>query len=122
MSIIEITDKVNELASSWEQFKSINDRRLAELERKGSADPLTLNQLEKLNNVIDTYQDKINQLEAALYRQATEVKLEHNSANEREYKKAFCDYLRKGKEGSLPELEKKTLSVGQDRDGGTVER
>jgi len=37
MSTTEIADKVNALGTAWEQFKSVNDTRLKELEKKGSA-------------------------------------------------------------------------------------
>ncbi|XMA30077.1 hypothetical protein O1Q06_01945 [Wolbachia endosymbiont of Tetranychus urticae] len=35
MSLTDIAHRVNELASSWEQFKLINDRKLKEIESKG---------------------------------------------------------------------------------------
>jgi hypothetical protein len=31
MSLLEITNKVNKLASSWEKFKAVNDRKIAEI-------------------------------------------------------------------------------------------
>ena len=40
MSISEITERVSHLGSAWEQFKQVNDNRLREIERKGSADGL----------------------------------------------------------------------------------
>ena len=36
----EIATKVNKVGNSWGQFKSINNRRIEEIEKKGSADPV----------------------------------------------------------------------------------
>ncbi len=118
MSLTEITAKLNELASHWEQFKVVNDRRLKEIEKRGSPDPLTTEQVHKLNNALDFYQDNIERLETAIYRPHAESKSQQSSSSEREYKQAFCDYLRKGSESRLGQLERKTLSAGSDNDGG----
>lgn len=115
MSLTEITAKVNELASNWEQFKVVNDRRLKEIEKRGSPDPLTSEHVRQLNHVIDGYQDNIERLETALSRPHVEGKPQMSSLAERAYKQAFCSYLRKGHESGL---EKKALSVGADSDGG----
>ncbi|WP_245800784.1 hypothetical protein [Wolbachia endosymbiont of Wuchereria bancrofti] len=42
LPLTNITDRVNELASSWEQFKLTNDHRLKEIESKGCADSATV--------------------------------------------------------------------------------
>ncbi len=39
MHLNDITTKVNKLANIWEQFKSVNEKRLDEIEKKGSSDP-----------------------------------------------------------------------------------
>ena len=118
MTITEITNKVNELASNWEQFKVLNDQRLKSLEKKNTVDPITLTQMEKLNNIIDGYQDKISQIEVASLRPHSELENPKSAAQDLEYKKAFVSYLRKGNESTLAALEKKTLSVGNNNDGG----
>lgn len=110
MSMTEITDKINQIASGWEQFKAVNDRKEKEIERKGSADPLTINQIEKLNNNID-------RLQATIHRPMSEVK-STDSLEDKEYKNAFCNYLRKGNDYGLSNLELKYLSAGKDSDGG----
>ena len=43
------------IGNAWEQFKKVNDARLHEIERKGSADPLYSEQLDKINKVLDQY-------------------------------------------------------------------
>ena len=53
MSLTEITERVHTLGNAWEQFKQVNDQRLREIERKGAADPLHMEQLSRINNVLD---------------------------------------------------------------------
>ncbi len=117
MQLSEISERVNALGNAWEQFKAVNDRRLKEVERKGSADPLTNSQLERINQALDGYKDRLSSVEVAMQRPSTgglnEFVAEHN-----EHKAAFCQYLRKGVDTMLPALEKKALSVGADPDGG----
>ena len=119
MSISRLTKRVEAMGSAWEQFKGINDRRLHEIERKGSADPLTIEQLGKINNVIDGYKERLSSVETAISRPS--VGGDFGSALTpvmSEHKEAFCGYLRKGVEDDLAFLEKKALSVGSDPDGG----
>lgn len=116
MSFHEITDKVNELAANWEQFKVLNEQRLKSIEKHGAPDPITLEQMHKLNDSMDEHQNSISRIEAMLAR----PKGDHQplTGQEKEYKSAFCHYLRKGYEQGLAQLEKKALSVSSDSDGG----
>jgi hypothetical protein len=54
----------------------------------------------------------------ALERPHSEAKATKIPTEISEYKKAFVNYLRKGNESQLASLEKKTLSVGSNTDGG----
>ena len=121
MTISKITRKVDELGTAWEDFKKINDRRLQEIERKGSADALTIEQLNKVNNVLDGYKSRLDNLETAMNRPSAEFSLNNANLNNediQEHKSAFVNYIRKGVEADLSYLEKKALSVGTDGDGG----
>lgn len=120
MSISEVTDRVHALGNAWEQFKSVNDRRLAEIEKKGAADPLTVEQVNRINNVMDNYKSRLSQVETALSRPAAamEYGVKFDSPFKAEHKDAFCAYLRKGLDSQLAGLESKALSVSSDPDGG----
>ncbi|RDD35697.1 putative phage phi-C31 gp36 major capsid-like protein [Wolbachia endosymbiont of Cylisticus convexus] len=98
MSLTDIAHRVNELASSWEQFKLINDRKLKEIESKG---PATIEQLCKINSNIDNCKERLDFIETAAQRP------EASTTND----KHFSDYVRKG------DLSHKTLS-GDDNDIG----
>lgn len=120
MQLSEISERVNALGNAWEQFKSVNDRRLKEIERKGGADPLTDDQLGRINNALDHYKDRLSSVEVAVQRpgKGFSKNIAVESGVSGEHKAAFCQYLRKGIDSNLPVLEKKALSVGSDPDGG----
>lgn len=120
MSINEITERVNKLGNAWEQFKQVNDARLSDIERKGNADPLYMEHLSKISNVLDHQKHRIDTLETVTQRpgQSFEAKYETGAPVNGEYKKAFCNYLRKGMDAGLEAFESKALSVGSDPDGG----
>lgn len=107
MSLTDIAHRVNELASSWEQFKLINDHRLKEIESKGQADSATIEQLCKIDGDIDNCKKRLDLIETAAQR--PEVSTDFNTND-----KYFSDYIRKGVESGLS---RKTLS-GDDNDIG----
>ncbi|MCH2548117.1 MAG: phage major capsid protein [Alphaproteobacteria bacterium] len=121
MSLNDLSDRVHALGSAWEQFKNVNDRRLSEIERKGSADPLHMEQLSKISGAMDNYKSRLDVLETAQARPGLELATKgrmQGTGHVSEYKKAFCNYLRKGMDAGLEELHTKALSVGSDPDGG----
>lgn len=121
MSISEITDRVHTLGNAWEQFKQVNDQRLRDIERKGAADPLHMEQLSRINQTLDNCKKRVDALETAGARPGRELAglgYKAIDGHVSEYKKAFDTYLRKGMEGGLEELHTKALSVGSDPDGG----
>lgn len=112
MSKTEIQNSLDQLSKEWNSFQDINDRRLKEIETKGSADPLTVGALSKLN-------EKISSLEVSIKRPQIESKSAISSnSNEVEHKNAFNSYLRKGHDHNLQAFERKSLSSQSDKDGG----
>ncbi|QEL14810.1 phage major capsid protein [Limnoglobus roseus] len=101
-------DKVFGLINAWENFKQINDARLKDIERKGSADPLYDEHLGNIGVAIDNHKSRIDQNLSALPFQSADG----------EYTRAFRNYLRKGMDAALERLQEKALSVGTDSDGG----
>lgn len=121
MSLNDISDRVHALGNAWEQFKNVNDQRLKEIERKGNADPLHMEQLSKISGSLDNYKHRLDVLETAQARPGLELSTKgftSGNGHVSEYKKAFCNYLRKGMDAGLEELHTKALSVGSDPDGG----
>lgn len=118
MTINEVTSQIGSLGNAWDQFRKINDARVSEIERKGNADPLFMDQLEKIGNVLDSQKRRLDNIETAYSRPAREVKNVRHADGNSEHKNAFNSYLRKGAVSELEAFEKKALSVGSDPDGG----
>lgn len=120
MSITEVKARVDQLGSAWEQFKKVNDQRLSQVEKKGASDPLTDQHLDRVNKKLDEYKERVNKMEAAFNRPAysSDEGYKLNDEISSAHKAAFCNYLRKGVEGNLCQLETKALSVASDPDGG----
>lgn len=120
MSLTEITERVHSLGNAWEEFKRVNDERLTQIERKGNADPLYLEHLQKIGSALDHHKSRMDGIETAALRPAKglEVKADGSPVANSQYRKAFCNYLRKGMDAGLEAMELKALSVGTDADGG----
>ncbi|MBN8530596.1 MAG: phage major capsid protein [Alphaproteobacteria bacterium] len=120
MSMSDITERVHALGNSWEQFKQLNEARLKEVEKKGAADPLYYEQLDRIGQAIDATKSRMDKLETAYNRPGKDAGEGYPipAAYQGEYKQAFCAYLRKGIESGLEKFEGKALSVTSDPDGG----
>ena len=119
MTIQEVTERVHTLGNAWEEFKHVNDSRLNEIEHKGYADPLYLEHLKKINDAIDNTKSRMDRIETAHARPGLDMgEGKYASTDNGEYKAAFNNYLRKGMDGALEQLQLKALSVGTDSSGG----
>ncbi len=119
MTVSELTDRVHAIGNAWEQFKQVNDARLGDLERKGHADPLYLDHLNKISQTLDNQKSRLDQIETAQARPGVELAGSPVTGEEAgEYKSAFVNYLRKGMDAGLEEFATKALSVGTPVDGG----
>jgi len=126
----EVREAVESIGKAFEEFKSTNDERLSEIEKKGASDPLVNEKLERIEKSLDTLEDvnqrltktalasdtvaeRLDEMEVQLKRPS--VGLESKAVDER--MKAYDTYLRKGKE-ALDEFEVKVLTVSNDTGGG----
>jgi HK97 family phage major capsid protein len=109
---IEVGAAFGEFMTAFEAFKQANDERLGEIERRMSADAVTVDKVERINRALDelTLKSRRPQLGADTPDAAP--------AHRREHKAAFEAYVRKGETGTLASLEAKSLSAGSDADGG----
>lgn len=102
---------MDELMQAFEAFKETNDRRLAEIERRGSEDAVTAEKLARIEKTMDGIalkQARVPLGETGAQKPAAEIA----------HKSAFDGYVRKGETANLTALEQKALSVGTDADGG----
>lgn len=130
----EVKKAVEELARTFEQFKTKNDERLVQIEKKGDADAVTRTEVEKINDAIDAAQaelkKRMDDMEAKANRMildgtggADEMKAARqfgalinqkgfSPENLAEYKADLGGYLRRN------ELKAQTMMVAQDPSGG----
>src|SRR6185436_13212507 len=101
-------DAMGQFLNAFEAFKEANDERLAQIEKRYSADVVTTEKVERIDRALDelTLKFKRPQLGAAEKDQPTE------------HKAAFEAYVRKGETGQLSGIESKSMSIGSNPDGG----
>ncbi len=93
---------------AFENFKEANDERLAQIEKRQSADVITVEKVDRINKALDD-----------LILKSRRPQLAATSMQEpSEHKKAFDSYVRKGDAFALNAMEAKAMSVGSGQDGG----
>jgi len=123
---------VDAMAGAFEEFKKVNDARLAEIEAKGSSDPVTEEKLAKIEADLDRYEainQKLVQQEKASENFGEKLgeieKMLRRPANAMEAKevdislKAWDSFMRKGEQG-MDEMELKALTVGTAATAGNL--
>ena len=116
----EVQSAAETMAHAFEEFKSTNDQRLSELERRGVADPLLNEKLSRLDDTINKVQSDMTAVKTAMRRPA--MGGENGAAPmddaQAEYKTAFMRYVTKGVDIDLNALQRKDMSVISDPNGG----
>lgn len=97
----EETNKIGEIARAFEEFKSENNSRLAQLESKGSADVVTTDKVDRINDAISNLEKEVTELAKKSGRLASEG----NAVDE--YQVKFNEWARYGDN----ERELKAMSV-----------
>ena len=89
----EIQESLNNLTSSWEEFKSLNEKKLLDISKKSSAYPFILEKLEKAENIIEEQNERLEKLEILSQRPIIH---DNKDLNEDYNYKMFTEYLSKG--------------------------
>ncbi|HMT14673.1 MAG TPA: phage major capsid protein [Aestuariivirga sp.] len=99
---------LDQIMTAFEAFKEANDERLAQIEKRMSADGVTADKVERLSRHLDELTLKARRpvLGGAA------------PAEPSEHKKAFEAYVRKGESAGLFDIESKSMSVAVNADGG----
>ncbi len=117
----EIKQLVEELNQAFLEHRTKNDQRLSEIQKKGYADPVLEEQVDRIAKEIQNLtevKERIEKVETKLNRPGMALaEQNHCSSNSQERKQAVVHYLRKG-EGLLSAEEVKLLSSDSDPDGG----
>lgn len=96
-----------EFMSAFEEFKSTNDARLDAIEKRGQADGLLDDKLNRLNSLLDGQKSALDM--AAIEKARPSLEGGRLRGGD-EYKDAFSSYIKHGEE--------KALRVGSNPDGG----
>ncbi len=117
----EIKQLVEELNRAFMEHKTKNDQRLAEIQKKGYADPILEEQVDRVAKEIQNLTEvksRLEQVETKLERPGFgRHDMEKTDPVSLERKEAVIHYLRKG-EGFLTPQETKLLASDSDPDGG----
>lgn len=118
----DISRCTDTLCNTWENLKSLNNERLDQLANHQPVDPLVMEQLQRMNLAIEEQATQIRALtEQQRCSTPAEIKSLGNPVTnpmEDVRKAAFDEYLRKGVDVGLAQLESKAMSAGTESDGG----
>lgn len=107
----------DDLRYTLESYRVSNDERLAEIETRHGADPLTEEKMARMDAALDNAMRRIDRLTLDRSRPAL-GRDEPRDPLVGEHKAAFASYIRSGEAGGLKRLEGKALSAGSGPDGG----
>jgi HK97 family phage major capsid protein len=104
------TTSYDDILTAFESFKDANDDRLDQIEKRMSADVITVEKVDRINKALDELM-----LKSRRPLLGNDAKAEPT-----EHKKAFDLYVRKGESQGLSAIEAKAMSVGSGPDGGYI--
>ncbi|WP_347254380.1 phage major capsid protein [Leminorella grimontii] len=114
VDIKDVEQVAQDLQAKFNDFRAKNDKRIDAIEGEKS----------KLAGEVETLNGKLSELDAlksSLEAELAALKRPGGGTETKaasEHKGAFMDFLRKGKDDGLRDLERKALQVGVDEDGG----
>jgi HK97 family phage major capsid protein len=106
-----------DFARAFEAFKEANDERLAGIETRMGADPLTEDKLARIDRALDETRGRIDRMALDARRPPLGGGAPAEPAA-REHKAAFDLYVRSGEAAGLKDLEGKAMQAGSGPDGG----
>ena len=112
----DLTGILEEIKTSFEEYKKVNDERIEEIKKGSQAGELEA-KLAKIEAELQAKDAKLNEIETKFNRPGFAGMSEIDEAKS-EHKKAFNAFLRKGITNGLDELQVKAMSIGSDPDGG----
>ncbi len=114
-SIKETVECINQTMS---EMKSSQDENMEVIENKGHLQHQIEEKLNKIEREVGQAQDRLSRMEVVRQRPMVDVNMDHMNHAQNEHKSAFINYVTKGDESQLLQLEAKSLSAGSDPDGG----
>lgn len=120
MTDSDIAQVTEELGRTWEAHKEAVESCAREVKRAGDIGAENQQKLDRIGDRLDRLVSEKQQIETAVRRPP------HGGGEDRaqlgpaaiQHKSQFLQFLRKGQDQGLAEIERKALSVGSDPDGG----
>ncbi len=113
----EIADAFDDFKGLFQSFRDANDARLDEIEKRMSADVLTVEKVDRINDAVSEQKRHLDNLLLKQQRPGLGTS-PVSSPMQMEHKQGFEAYIRSGNETNLRQLEAKAMSIGSDADGG----
>lgn len=115
----EVAQAFDDFARTFDAFRQTNDERIAEIETRLAADPVTEDKLARIDRALDEAQRRLDRAQLAGHRPVLGTPgSEREGPLRTEHKAAFDLYVRAGEASGLKTLEAKALSAGSGPDGG----
>lgn len=120
-SIREVNEAVAAMAKAFSEFRSANDERLAQIEKRGAADPVTEDKVKKLNGELERLSKAVEEAETRAARPAG-VGNGHERREVTEHRTQWTKWVRtgEGNERGLNALATRANTVASDPDGGVL--
>lgn len=115
VDIKDVEQVAQELQAKFDDFRAKNDKRIDAIESEKSA---LSGQVDTLNGKLTELDSLKSDLEAELLSLKRPGGPQQQSKVSTEHKTAFMQFMRKGDDDGLRDLERKALQVGTDEDGG----
>lgn len=117
MQKTEVTSH-DHLKKTWEDYKEVNQERLAQCQKNGQADPLTEHQLATIDRALEEQQNCLAEEHLQRIRPRLDQQICKQESGSYPHQKAFENYLRKGISSGLEHMEAKSLSSVSQAEGG----
>lgn len=111
----EIKKLLESQAKAFEEFKTANDERLKAM-AQGKAVSELEEKTEKINAELNTIGSELKEMAKKMNRPGAPG--EEKDALAMEHKEAFLNFMRKGKDEGLGDLQKKAVNIGVEGEGG----
>lgn len=115
VEIKDVEQVAQELQAKFDAFREKNDKRIDAIEQEKGA---LAGQVDTLNGKLSELESLKSDLEAELAAVKRPGGPQQQSRVATEHKEAFMQFMRKGIDEGLRDLERKALQVGVDEDGG----
>jgi HK97 family phage major capsid protein len=114
----DVAGAFDDFMEAFDAFKQTNDDRLGQIEKRMSADVLTVEKVDRISKAMDEQKRSIDQM--FLKKARPQLGREASPMADYEHKRAFDSYVRRGDEKGMAQLEAKAFSAGIQSDGGYV--